>query len=95
MSSWTAPLPTAQAYRRAGGRRHLNAKRRIDMLTRRLKVVELAKQYGLGPGVRARIARELRVSERSISRDFRVLFGPAGHCPTCGRSLRRVDGGTP
>jgi hypothetical protein len=91
MGSWLQPIPATQAWKRAGARRHLNAQRRIAMLQRRLLVVELAKQHGIGRGMRAHFASVLGVSKWTMSRDFRVLFGPVGRCPTCGRSQRRVD----
>jgi hypothetical protein len=97
MSSWSRPIPAGQAYKRAGGRRHLNSQRRIAMLKRRIQVTELAKQYGIGRGQRSRFAKLLGVSKRTMSADFHALFGPAGRCPSCGASLRRVDhrAGTP
>jgi hypothetical protein len=60
--------------RRAGGRRHYNAWRQFQQQHRRLEVSALLGRYGIAKhGVQARIARELGVSEATVSRDVRAL----------------------
>ena len=59
--------------RRASGRRHFNAVRRFRQSRRRCKVIDLVVQYGaFTHGTQARVARELGVSESTISRDVRA-----------------------
>jgi hypothetical protein len=66
-----------QICRRAGGRRRYNYQREAAKEARRKEVERLLNEYGQKvPGVQARIARELGVSEATISRDaqdIRVL----------------------
>jgi hypothetical protein len=86
---WSARVPTHEMQRRAGGRRGLNAVRQFRADLRRLEVSRRLRAYGLlRRGAQARIARELGVSEATISRDVAVLMGTApraGRCPLCGR----------
>lgn len=86
-SSWSAFTTTSEANRRAAGRRHYNAMRRFNGDLRRVEVGKLITAYGLGRGVKARIARELGVHPSTISRDLREMWGsPDGQtCETCER----------
>ena len=67
-------LTPEQAYRRAGGRRRYNRQRHAAAAARRREVERLLNLYGHKTrGVQARIARELGVSEATVSRDARWL----------------------
>lgn len=60
-----------EVCRRAGGRRRYNAGRTHAANERRAGVAKLLVKYGRNKrGTRARIARELGVSEATISRDI-------------------------
>jgi predicted transcriptional regulator len=68
-------LSPEQAYRRAGGRRRYNLRRQEVARARRAEVQRLLDLYGeRGRGTRARIARELSVSEATVSRDVREIL---------------------
>lgn len=71
-----APLTFEQVCKRAGGRRRYNRQRQVAAEQRRAQVRELLARYGRkGRGTQARIARELGVSEATVSRDVRdILF---------------------
>ena len=59
-----------EVCRRAGGRRRYNAERQRGAEKRRAEVARLLVKYGRHKrGTRARIARELGVSEATVSRD--------------------------
>ena len=88
--NWSAYVPDEVAHKRAGGRKHYNSCRQFMALHRRLQVSELLAQYGLlEHGVQARIARELKVSESTISRDIRALLHRHTWCPRCGSWVPR------
>lgn len=55
--------------RRASGRRAYNAWRHDMAMFRRIQVAKLLGQYGFVRGAQRRIARQLGVSEATISRD--------------------------
>ena len=77
MSKTRVPKSAEEAYRRAGGRRRYHARRRREAEERRARVAELVMQWGWVQGTQARIARELGVSEATISRDMRKIYaGP-------------------
>jgi hypothetical protein len=83
-NAWSAPTSPAEVIARAGGRRRYNAKRQNEALIRRCRMLELFAEYGHGPGVRARIARELGVHRSTITRDFQAVVWVHEHaCPTC------------
>ena len=75
--SWSASAPLNEVYRRAGGRRHYNSWRQFCAAYRRLEVARLllalAQQGVPWHGRQARMARQLGVSEATISRDYAVL----------------------
>jgi DNA invertase Pin-like site-specific DNA recombinase len=80
MSKIRIPKSAEEAYRRAGGRRRYHARRRREAEERRARVAELVMQWGWVQGTQARIARELGVSEATISRDMRKIYtGPEGN----------------
>lgn len=63
-----------QICKRAGGRRRYNHQREIAKEARRKEVERLLNEYGRKAwGVQARIARELGVSEATISRDIESI----------------------
>ena len=67
---WSRPTSPDIVARRAGGRNRYNAQRRTARMLRRIMVAELvARHGGLSRGNRAAIARELEVSEATVSRD--------------------------
>jgi hypothetical protein len=74
---WGAPVDAHAAYRRAGGRRKLNAARRARRDQRRALILHWAARFGLslveGRGLQAAFARDLRVSRATISRDFQAI----------------------
>lgn len=68
-------LTPEQAYRRAGGRRRYNLQRQKAARARRDEVRRLLELYGeQRRGTQARIARELGVSEATVSRDVREIL---------------------
>jgi transposase len=62
-----------EAIKRAAGRRRYNAVRQFRAAYRRRKVAELLMGTGLKHGCQAEVARQLGVSEATISRDVRRL----------------------
>jgi DNA invertase Pin-like site-specific DNA recombinase len=72
--AWTDRVSDTIAYRRASGRRHYNAIRQVRATVRRSQVARLLRAYGLERGTQARIARELNVSDATISRDTRSVL---------------------
>ncbi len=84
MQAWRAMTAWGEVCRRASGRRAYNALRRDRAMLRRRKVVLLLRHYGRGHGVQARIARELGVSEATISRDIATVWALVQACPCCG-----------
>ncbi len=63
-----------EVCRRAGGRRRYNLQRQLEARERRKEVGRLLDLYGNSiRGTQARIARELGVSEATISRDISSL----------------------
>lgn len=72
---WSAATDFETACRRAAGRRRYNATRRVNARLRQLEVLHLLRAYGMVHGVQARIARELGVSQATISRDMMAVIG--------------------
>lgn len=69
-----ARLSFNQICKRAGGRRRYNRQREIAKDARRKEVERLLAVYGhKTAGVQARIARELGVSEATVSRDAQSI----------------------
>lgn len=73
-AEWSRPVSAEEAYRRAAGRRALNARRQFAAAERQVEVARRLAQYVLRHGVRARIAREVGVHPSTIGRDFQRLF---------------------
>jgi hypothetical protein len=78
MSKIRVPQSAEEAYRRAGGRRRYHARRRREAEERRARVAELVMRWGWVQGTQARTARELGVSEATISRDMRRIYAGPG-----------------
>ncbi len=74
MSKICVPKSAEEAYRRAGGRRRYHTQRRREAEERRARVAELVMRWGWVQGTQVRIARELGVSEATISRDMRRIY---------------------
>jgi|SRR5215213_4133647 len=91
MSKIRAPKSAEEAYRRAGGRRRYHAQRRREAEERRARVAELVVQWGWVQGTQARIARELGVSEATVSRDMRRIYaGPERNKLLLQRTIARA-----
>ena len=74
---WNKPTTSDEAYRRASGRRHYNAVRKLRASFRRTQVVRLLRVYGLLDwGVQSRIAEQLGVSRATICRDIKAISEP-------------------
>jgi hypothetical protein len=93
---WAQPTSDTAAHRRAGGRRRYNSIRAARAELRRGRVAALLAAFNFRYGAQAAIARRLRVSQSTVSRDVRAVLGcrPV-RCPTCGcgcRVLAERDG---
>ena len=73
---WSHRVSDGEAHRRAAGRRAYNTRRQFLAAMRQAEVVRRLGQYGVGRGVRARIARELRVHPATIGRDLTCILRP-------------------
>src|ERR1035438_3210769 len=84
--NWNAHTSLDVVSRRAGGRNRYNADRRIRAAIRRLHVAESLRYSSVyDRGTQAALARELKVSEATISRDVQAIFGNDTLCRCCGR----------
>ena len=72
-TSWGA-CSAEEAYRRAGGRRRYNALRQLNAQLRRIELLALMREGGLGAGAQARYARLLGVDPSTISRDIDLMI---------------------
>jgi len=63
----------------------------MKALERQYQVAQLMSRYGLGYGSGVKMARELGVSESTISRDLRAILTITNgvRCPCCGGFTRR------
>jgi hypothetical protein len=85
-ANWTARTSLDVVCRRAGGRNRYNARRRITAALRRIHVAESLRYRSVHDrGTQAALARELRVSAATISRDIKAIFGNDTLCRCCGR----------
>jgi hypothetical protein len=94
-AAWSAPTTTEEAHARAAGRRRYNSLRRLRAELRRVEVLRLlAAAGGLHRGVQVSIARQLNVSEATISRDLRGILGGVEprRCPLCYCGGHMLDG---
>jgi hypothetical protein len=76
-AEWSAHISPDEAYRRVAGRKAFNARRQFEAAERRAQVARRLAAYGMGRGVRARIAGELGVHASTIGRDLRRIFDPS------------------
>jgi DNA-binding NarL/FixJ family response regulator len=72
--AWSALTTAEQAHARAAGRRHYNVVRQLYATLRRAEVARLLRAYGYDWGVQARIARQLGVSQATVSRDVAAIL---------------------
>lgn len=86
---WSAPTTPDIAHRRVGGRRRYNSMRQLEAAFRRQDVANGLIRYGWVHGVQARLARELGVSQATISRDVAWLMYDLSACPTCDSPVTR------
>lgn len=86
-SAWSAHISTAEAHRRASGRRKYNALRQFNGDLRRVVVGRLLTEYGFVRGTNARIAKDLGVHASTVTRDLRRILNPddGKKCSTCDR----------
>src|ERR1035438_10290764 len=85
-ANWNAHTSLDIVSRRAGGRNRYNARRRVTAALRRIQVAESLRYSSVHDrGTQAALARELKVSEASISRDVKAIFGSDTLCRCCGR----------
>lgn len=92
---WSAYTSAEEAHARAGGRRRYNALRRHQAELRRAELLRLAATAGgFHRGFQAAAARQLGVSEATISSDMRGILkgGKPQWCPYCGCGGHVVDG---
>jgi DNA-binding CsgD family transcriptional regulator len=82
-SAWRQPTTWAEVTRRAAGRTRHNKVRQLRAALRRREVLKLLGELGWTYGSQAAIARQLGVSEATISRDMAVLLPVVEECPTC------------
>ena len=88
---WSTRVPDNVAFRRAGGRRYVNAYRQFLAALRRSEILAILQRTGMdlrARGTRAELARRLGVSRTTIGRDIdRIFCDAAEHarCPACGR----------
>ncbi len=69
-SEWSQSTDYQTVLKRAGGRFRYNVRRAEAAEARQDELVRLLRTYGFYWGVQGRIARELSVSEATISRDL-------------------------
>src|SRR5690348_9122753 len=73
MRLWSEPTSREVMVRRAGGRRRINAERKLAVRARREQVECLMACYWDRPDFLASLAAELGVSESTICRDLEAL----------------------
>lgn len=81
--NWSERKSFDVVCRRASGRRHYNTMRKFQAAWRQNQVINLLSKWGFDHGVQARIARELNVSEATISRDIAAMLkANSSLCPS-------------
>jgi DNA-binding NarL/FixJ family response regulator len=81
---WSQPTSWAEVKRRAVGRYKYNAVRQVRAALRRRNVLQLLGERGWTYGSQAAIARQLGVSEATISRDLARILPLMQECAACG-----------
>ncbi|MBD2076417.1 hypothetical protein H6F86_21530 [Phormidium sp. FACHB-592] len=77
--NWQTPIPSTAAYRRAGGRRKINAERQADRYSRQHQMLTLLKSYfELGGkmsdrGLKAQLAEKMSLARSTISKYWKSL----------------------
>jgi DNA-directed RNA polymerase specialized sigma24 family protein len=80
-----AVIPTwEEVKKRAAGRQKYNALQQLRAAVRRREVLTLLGELGWTYGSQAAIARQLGVSEATISRDLAKILPLMQECATCG-----------
>ena len=82
-SAWSHPTSWAEVKKRAAGRYKYNALRQVRATVRRRDVLTLLGEIGWSYGSQAAIARQLGVSEATISRDLAKILPLMQECPSC------------
>jgi hypothetical protein len=82
-TAWSQPTTWAEVKRRAVGRYKYNKVRQLQAAMRRREVLKLLGEIGWTYGSQAAIARQLAVSEATISRDLARILPLMQECPTC------------
>jgi len=88
--SWSAPTSWEEVKKRAAGRAKYNALRRLNAQLRRRQVLQLLGEIGWTYGSQATVARQLGVSEATISRDMATILPLYRECAHCGSLVPRV-----
>jgi hypothetical protein len=83
-TAWSQPTTWAEVKKRAAGRYKYNALRQLRAAVRRRDVLTLLGEVGWTYGSQAAIARQLGVSEATISRDLAVILPLLQECAACG-----------
>ncbi|HZU05713.1 MAG TPA: hypothetical protein VFB73_07065 [Chloroflexota bacterium] len=89
-AAWTDP---EIVKRRAGGRKHYNAMRRLQRDLRRLEILErspLLLTLLSKSGAQQRLAAALGVHLSTISRDVAAILAAYRPCPLCGHWMPRT-----
>ena len=89
-TAWSARTSWDTVCKRAAGRRHYNSVRALRATMRRRQVLTLLAAGGWTYGSQAQIARQLGVSEATISRDLAVMLPLVEECSTCHQFIPRT-----
>ena len=73
-NNWSRKVPNAVAIARSGGRKKYNAMRQFEASLRQIKVAQMMNTNGWRKGTQRQIARQLGVSDSTISRDVKVIL---------------------
>jgi DNA invertase Pin-like site-specific DNA recombinase len=83
-TAWSQPTTRDEVKRRAAGRYKDNALRQLRAAVRRREVLKWLGAFGWTCGSQAAIARQLGVSEATISRDLATILPLLQECSACG-----------
>ena len=76
--NWSKRVSNREAFRRVGGRKRHNAKRRREQLKRRVGLLRLLSMQELAHGDQKRFAAYFGVSKATISKDVRWAIKQCG-----------------
>ena len=82
-TTWSQPTTWAEVTRRAAGRTRWNKVRQFLATLRRREVLTLRGELGWTYGSQAAMARQLGVSEATISRDLAIILPLMQECSSC------------